>query len=246
MYKRQAYDKYQEGGIGAEWNSGELVQILVTDGDMNLDARTKDQMKVKANNTIVPGIKIGSPITLASLDTLTVYDVSGPTVITADENIAATACSSDYASAGTDKSYVSCYEKYSERAIITTSTDPAAAFDDGDELRFRYGDGTNQYASVGDFADLVSGANGTSAYTYINYDFRSLNGGKDDVNYFINFTIGDNEVLSGNTAANGVNQAVQAQGGADCTDFNSDDTINTAMGKAGLIGSVLINSTCNK
>ena len=77
-----AYDKYQEGGIGAEWNSGELVQILVTDGDMNLDARTKDQMKVKANNTIVPGIKIGSPITLASLDTLTVYDVSGPTVIT--------------------------------------------------------------------------------------------------------------------------------------------------------------------
>merc|ERR1712167_207551 len=29
------------GGIGSEWNSGELVQILLDDEDMNLDARTK-------------------------------------------------------------------------------------------------------------------------------------------------------------------------------------------------------------
>ena len=164
-----------------------------------------------------------------------------------DENIAADSCSSDYAAAGTDTAYVSCYEKYSERAIITASSDPTSeALDDGDELRFRYGDGTNQYASVGDFADLVAGANGTSAYTYINYDFRGLNDGSNDVNYYINFTLGDNEVLSGNTAANGINQATQAQGGADCTDFNSDDTINTAMGNKGLVGSVLINSPCNK
>ena len=31
-------------GIGAEWNSGELVEINLYDGDMNLDARHKDQM----------------------------------------------------------------------------------------------------------------------------------------------------------------------------------------------------------
>merc|ERR1711934_947373 len=29
-----------KGGIGSEWNSGELVQILLDDEDMNLDART--------------------------------------------------------------------------------------------------------------------------------------------------------------------------------------------------------------
>ena len=169
-----AYDKHQEGGIGAEWNSGELVQILVTDGDMNLDARTKDQMKVKANNTIVPAIKIGSPITLASLDTLHFYDHvrsintagSSPEALV-DENIAANSCSSDYSTGAA--SYVSCYEKYSERAIVTVSNSTVAsydeAFDDGDELRFRYGDGTNQYTSVQDLKDMIANANGTAAYT---------------------------------------------------------------------------------
>ncbi|MDC0171015.1 hypothetical protein OAJ04_04480, partial [Candidatus Nitrosopelagicus sp.] len=43
-----------KGGIGSEWNSGELVQILLDDEDMNLDARTKNQMKIKDNKTIVP------------------------------------------------------------------------------------------------------------------------------------------------------------------------------------------------
>ena len=41
---------------------------------------------------------------------------------TFDENINDTQCSSDYGSAGTAASYVSCYEKYSERAIVTSST----------------------------------------------------------------------------------------------------------------------------
>ena len=63
-----------KGGIGAEWNSGELVQILLDDEDMNLDARTKNQMKIKDNKTIVPAIKIGSPITLTTLDSLTFQD----------------------------------------------------------------------------------------------------------------------------------------------------------------------------
>ena len=59
-----------KGGIGSEWNSGELVQILLDDEDMNLDARTKNQMKIKDNQTIVPAIKIGSPITLATVNTI--------------------------------------------------------------------------------------------------------------------------------------------------------------------------------
>ena len=33
-------------GIGTEWNSGELVEIVLDDGDMNLDARSQEQMTV--------------------------------------------------------------------------------------------------------------------------------------------------------------------------------------------------------
>ena len=53
--------------IGSEWNSGELVEIILDDNDMNLDARSQEQMTVGSNTTIVPAVKIGSPITLATL-----------------------------------------------------------------------------------------------------------------------------------------------------------------------------------
>ena len=85
-----------KGGIGSEWNSGELVQILIDDEDMNLDARTKNQMKIKDNQTIVPAIKIGSPITLATLDTLNILDETATNDIAFDADINDTQCSSNY------------------------------------------------------------------------------------------------------------------------------------------------------
>ena len=150
-----------KGGIGSEWNSGELVQILLDDEDMNFDARTKNQMKIKDNMTIVPAIKIGSPITLKTVDTITyVDDDTATTEITFDQNINDTACSSDYGAAGTDASYLSCYEKYSERAVITKETTGTWAIASNDRLTFTY-NGT----TVGDLESLISGANGTAAYT---------------------------------------------------------------------------------
>ena len=224
-----AYDKYQEGGIGSEWNSGELVQILVTDGDMNFDARTKDQMKVKSNTTIVPAIKIGSPITLASLDTVKIFnDDAAPTTL--DQSISSTQCSSDYAANGNDGSYTSCYEKYSERAIITEE-DGAQTLDAGDAFLFTY---DSSKATVNDLKDLIANANGTSAYTYINYDLRSLNGGKDDVNYYLNFTVGDNDIMSG-----GLNEAKTFTG----SDFTTE---SVTVGCTGLVNSCLINSPAMK
>ena len=44
------------GNIGAEWNSGELVEIVLDDGDMNTDARNQEHKTVASNTTIVPGI----------------------------------------------------------------------------------------------------------------------------------------------------------------------------------------------
>ena len=42
------------------------------------------------------------------------------------QNINDTQCSSDYGAAGTAASYLSCYEKYSERAVITNSSKPTS------------------------------------------------------------------------------------------------------------------------
>jgi hypothetical protein len=213
-----------KGGIGSEWNSGELVQILLDDEDMNFDARTKNQMKIKDNSTIVPAIKIGSPITLKTLNTISHYDEeTGGTVQQIDNGIDDTQCSSDYGAAGTAASYVSCYEKYSERAVITNQG-AAITLTDDDQLRFVY-DGT----TVGDLEDMISNANGTAAYTYINYDFRSLNGGKNDNNYYLNFTIGDS-TINGYTG----NQASDYADGLD--EFHN----------TGLVGTALINSPGTK
>ncbi len=218
-----------KGGIGSEWNSGELVQILLDDEDMNLDARTKNQMKIKDNKTIVPAIKIGSPITLTTLDTLSIYDddVAGGAA-TIDQAINDTQCSSDYGAAGTAASYLSCYEKYSERAVITVEAATAAiTIASDDRLEFVY-DGT----TVNDLKDLISGANGTAAYTYINYDFRAFNGGKNDMNYYLNFTIGDSTLSSGCAAASDT-----ASTAGSCTE---------ARYNTGLVGTTLINAPGDK
>ena len=131
-----------------------------------------------------------------------------------------TQCSSDYGAAGSAGSYVSCYEKYSERSVITASS--AFTITNGDALEMVY-DGT----TVDDLADLVSGANGTAAYTYIQYDFRALNGGSDDANAYLNFTVGDDSATS-------------ATGSDDYGD------VVTSAFSTGLIGQALFNSPATK
>jgi hypothetical protein len=175
------------GGIGAEWNSGELVEIVLDDGDMNLDARSQEQMTVGSNTTIVPAIKIGSPITLASLSTIAYLGDGDSRTLDTGLN---TVCSSDYGAAGTAASYTSCYEKYSERSVWTVSGGDISV-SAKDNFNFVY-TGT----TVGDLKEMISNANGTAAYTYIQYDFRSFNGGTNDSNYYMNFTIGDSTISS--------------------------------------------------
>jgi hypothetical protein len=147
--------------IGAEWNSGELVEIVLDDNDMNLDARSQEQMTVGSNTTIVPAVKIGSPITLATVDTITyIDDDTSQTALTLDQNINDSQCTSDYGASGTDNSYLSCYEKYSERAVITKETTGDWDIASNDRLHFTY-NGT----TLGDLESLISGANGTAAYS---------------------------------------------------------------------------------
>jgi hypothetical protein len=187
-------------------------------------------MKIKDNKTIVPAIKIGSPITLSTLDTISINDGpkaavnGGQNVVTIDADINDTVCSSDYGAAGTAASYLSCYEKYSERAVITMSGDTDITIADDDQLQFVY-NGT----TVSDLQDLISNANGTAAYTYLQYDFRAFNGGKNDNNYYLNFTVGDSTITSyaGNSGTSYANAL--------------DPFYNT-----GLVGTALMNSPSTK
>ena len=109
---------------------------------------------------------------------------------------------------------------------MLTNSGSAITLADEDQLQFVY-DGT----TVGDLKDMISNANGTAAYTYINYDFRALNGGKNDMNYYMNFTIGDDDINS-------------------CTANSATSYTNGACSEArfhtGLVGTALINSPVDK
>ena len=179
--------EYETDGIGSEWNSGEVVIVNLFDPDMNFDNRAEDVMATHSNNTIMPAIKIGSPITLATLSSLATTNGG----FTIDDGLT-TQCSSDYSTAGTAASYTSCYEKYSERSIITTSTD-LTAMAANEKLVFTHSSST----TVKTLTDLIAGANGTGAYTYIQYDLRGLNGGSDNLSFKGNFTFGDSTYAAG-------------------------------------------------
>ena len=78
---------------------------------------------------------------------------------------------------------------------------------------------------------MISNANGTAAYTYIQYDFRALNGGGNDGNYYLNFTIGDDSIDTCTAAS------ATAYTNAHCSEARYAD---------GLIGRTLINSPGDK
>ena len=61
---------FDEDGVGGEWNSGEVVTVSIFDPDMNYDTRSEDGLFVKDSTSIVPAIKIGSPITLKTVSTI--------------------------------------------------------------------------------------------------------------------------------------------------------------------------------
>ena len=76
---------------------------------------------------------------------------------------------------------------------------------------------------------MISSANGTAAYTYLQYDFRAFNGGKNDNNYYLNFTVGDSTIDS-------------FAGGSGTSYANAlDPFFNT-----GLVGTALMNSPGTK
>jgi hypothetical protein len=228
--------EFDTSGIGAEWNSGEPVTVSIFDPDMNLDSRSADDLVVTSNATIVPAIKVGSPITLATLKTLK-SDTQNSGTVTLDQNLNYQ-CSSDYGATGATTSsnpYTSCYEKYSERSLITTENDPSK-FTAQDAWFFTHSSDT----TVKTFKDLIANANGTGAYTYVQYDFRGMNNGTDNLSFGGNFTFGD-------TSMGSPTAATQTTG--DIGFYQAEQsgilTPSASVGAAqftGLVGNVAINT----
>ena len=76
---------------------------------MNYDTRSEDGMFVKDTTSVVPAIKIGSPITLKTVTNIDNHS-GGHAMVSIDSGTTGQ-CSSDYDSTSTTGSYVSCYEK---------------------------------------------------------------------------------------------------------------------------------------
>jgi hypothetical protein len=212
--------EFDTSGIGADWNSGEIVNVNIIDEDQNYDVRQEDALKTTSNTTIVPAIKIGSPITMANVDAIYVGDG-----IVWDRSMDVL-CSSDYVinqsgAVAVNSSYTSCYEKYSERVIATAEMTVANA--DGGNWNIRW----NDKVTVQDALDTLSTGNGSGSYSYVQYDFRSINGGSDDGNVHLQFAIGDRTVGS---------QAVAMDTGTRLHAFS-----NVASGN-GLVGIALLAS----
>ena len=220
--------EFDTSSIDSEWNSGEVVTVSIFDPDMNYDTRSEDELTVASNTTVVPAIKIGSPITLATLSTLVADVTKGH--LTVDDGLT-TQCSSDYDTSSA-AAYTSCYEKYSERSLITASQE-IGPFANGDSLIFTHSSST----TVKTFTDLIGDANGTSAYTYAQFDFRGMNNGSDNLSFKGNFTFGDSTIGVGGSGDIGYYDTI--------TNTEADGTLNPTVGSAyfeGLVGNALVNS----
>ena len=224
--------EYQTDGIGAEWNSGEVVEVLIFDPDMNYDTRTEDSLAVTSNNTIVPAIKVGSPITLKTLSSIVTSDQT-----TIDDSLDSQ-CSSDYTTTTDSTNYTSCYEKYSERSIITVENGHTFAADNS--LIFTHSSDT----TVKTFTDLINGANGTGAYSYVQFDLRGFtnDGGSfgDNLSFKGNFTFGDSTWYTG-----GVDNVAFTGATAGTIPTTATDSVGISYFE-GLVGNAPINTPLYK
>jgi hypothetical protein len=53
-----------ESSVGDEWNSGEVLAVILVDQDLNKNTLKDEDMTIRSHNATVPSLQIGSPITL--------------------------------------------------------------------------------------------------------------------------------------------------------------------------------------
>ena len=101
-----------ESDAGDEWNSGEEISIILTDGDLNLNTAADDDQVVK-NSTKIPTIIVGSPL----------YMELNPVCT------GATPCDSDDNRSGNGKNFTTVIDATSKIATLTQNATAAVMHD---------------------------------------------------------------------------------------------------------------------
>ena len=219
--------------VGDEWNSGEALYVTITDEDMNLNTRSEDALSITNNATVVPAIKIGSPITLSDVRSIEI----GTSKVANFTNGYWTGDVLQCSSSNSTKHGNNCVGKYNDVAYATANS--GHTFAAGDDIEFIFKSNTIQTLK-----DLQANVNGTrnAGFMYINYDLRSLNGGTDDPDVQLGWTFGTDdsrqklgtEVLSWGLAGNVLVETAGTSGSC-LTGTVCDQAWDTVGGHQGLM-----------
>src|SRR3989304_7745923 len=174
-----------ESALGGEWNSGEELPVLLTDQDVNLNSKIDEDITLSNSRfSLIPSLRIGSPITLAGLATGNV--AVGDATANLQANVS-----------GTES-----IDNFSDRANLgiggATSIDPL------DGLAFTTG------GLVSDLDAFTGNGTNQPKFSYLNYDLRAFD---DTITGPLRFSIRDNPLdaitaeTEINATANGGNSA---------------------------------------
>ena len=124
-----------------QWNSGESALVTISDQDANLNSKLKESMDISDPNVpAIPSMKLGNPFTLNSLS---------------------------FASLADSVLDINDVQRFSERAMIETSTD--ILVQDGHTLVLRLNNTFEDlFGTINDPSDTFNGFN------FFNYDITSL------------------------------------------------------------------------
>jgi hypothetical protein len=172
--------------LGGEWNSGEEISVLLTDQDVNLNSRVDEDITLSDSRfTLIPSLRIGSPITLAGLGGATGNVAVGDSIPDLDANVTGGSVTVD---------------AFSDRANLGFTL--ASSIDPGEGLAFTTG---TPISTIGAFN------NGTtqSKFAYLNYDLRTF---EDTLTGALRFslrdTLLDTDPLATNNEINATNNGV--------------------------------------
>jgi hypothetical protein len=78
-----------ESSVGDEWNSGEALTVILTDNDLNKNSRADEDLDLNnADVTLVPSLKIGTPLSLSTNVELDNVNIDATTGIDSFSSIA--------------------------------------------------------------------------------------------------------------------------------------------------------------
>ena len=194
-----------------EWNSGEEIPVIITDGDANVNSRVDEDLDLfNPDVALIPSLETGDPFTLGEeTSSLQVLIMNQTIATSAAPGVVGTIAALTPASAANNGTATATVEAFSERAIIPSvivtgfnSTTTSSVLIDLE-------------ATMEDLHDTINDNTLTTfaGFNLFNYDVRSLNPSSNTVDVFlVNST---SPILDGtfNIETTGVKTIALVQGG---------------------------------